>query len=135
MRSAVPILPLLVLLAACAPPRQRCEEAALRDIRVIDGLIAESEATLARGYAIETREVPRTIVTGCWGWGIGHGDVGFCTRTHVRTERRPVAVNLDAERATLASLREERARKAAAVQPVLAQCAISHPRGGPAQTP
>ncbi|HBG98189.1 MAG: hypothetical protein JKP98_01655 [Rhodobacteraceae bacterium] len=130
MRPAIPIPLCLLLLAGCASPAERCATAVLEDIRIIDALIVQTEATLARGYAIETQTVPYSTVTGCGGWYRGGIAPGFCTATRVRTREVPVAVDLDAERAKLASMQAERARKAQAAAPALARCAALAPDAG-----
>jgi hypothetical protein len=138
MLRACAFLGLAALIAGCSTPRQRCEAQVTHDIAVLDRLIAETEATIARGYAIEVERVPYTQATGCWGWGRPPGwggDPGFCTRTATRTERREVAVDLDVERAKLASMRDDRARRAAAAGPALAACAARYPDPAAAAPP
>lgn len=105
-------LALPLLLAACATPQQRCEAQATRDLRIIDGLIAESQATLQRGFAFQTVQNTRPVATFCWGggrhndpWGAGYG---LCWNNTTYTTREPVAVNLDEERAKLRTLLNKR---------------------------
>jgi hypothetical protein len=93
----------LLLLTACATPQQRCEIQATRDLRVVDALIAESQATLQRGYALREVERVRFGTTICYGGGDYYG-YGFCWGNDTYTELRPVAVNLDEERAKLQTL-------------------------------
>jgi hypothetical protein len=104
---AVLALALPLLLAACATPQERCEIQATRDLRVVNALIAESQATIRRGYAL--REVQRTRIgtTICYGGGDDYG-YGFCWGNDTYTELRPVAVNLDEERAKLQTLLEKK---------------------------
>lgn len=103
MRLAL-ALPLL-LLAACASPREQCEARALRDLRVVDRLIEDSRATLERGYALETVETERLRYTVCLD---DDGARTFCWVRDRDSETRPVAVNLNEIRATLGSLTEKR---------------------------
>jgi hypothetical protein len=94
----------LALLTACATPRDRCESAAMRDLRVTDRLIAENRAILERGYVIETVETVRPRMRLC-----RDGERSeICWVDEIRTSTRPVAVNLNEVRATLASLVENR---------------------------
>lgn len=80
---------------------------ATQDLRVVNALIGESQATLRRGYAL--REVQRTRIgtTICYGGGDDYG-YGFCWGNDTYTELRPVAVNLDEERAKLQTLLEKK---------------------------
>ena len=106
-----PVLPLtaLILLTACATPRERCEIQATRDLRVINELITESQATLRRGYALREEQRTRFGTTICYGSGI-YDDFGygFCWGNDTYTQLRPVAVNLDEERAKLQSLQRKK---------------------------
>lgn len=114
--------PLLLALAACATPQERCIRDATRDLRTVNALIAESEATLARGYAIV--EEQRLVHVG-FGYCIGgRGRVGyrFCGETYPTTVRRPAAVDLDAERRKLAGLRGKAEELERAAGPAVAQC-------------
>jgi hypothetical protein len=104
-------LALPLLLAACATPLERCESQATRDLRVVDALIAESQATLRRGYGFQTVQNTRPTATFCWGggygddWGTGYG---LCWGNNTYTTREPVAVNLDEERQKLRGLLQKR---------------------------
>jgi hypothetical protein len=106
MRPLLPLAALLVL-TACGTPQQRCEIQATRDLRVIDGLIAESQATLQRGYALREEQRSRFGTTICYGGGDNYG-YGFCWGNDTYTTLRPVAVNLDEERAKLQTLLQKR---------------------------
>ena len=117
-------LALLLLLAACGTPQQRCEIQATRDLRVVDELIAESEATLRRGYALREEQRTRFGTTICYGGGSGHGyGYGFCWGNDTYTSLRPVAVNLDEERAKLLSLQQKREELQAQARAQLDACA------------
>lgn len=96
-------LALPLFLAACATPQQRCEIQATRDLRVVDALIAETQATLQRGYALREEQRTRFGTTICYGGGDDFG-YGFCWGNDTYTRLRPVAVNLDEERAKLRTL-------------------------------
>ena len=112
-------LALALALAACATPRERCENAATRDLRTVDGLIAELETTLERGYATRTVRVSRPRYTFCDDDGVRR----LCWVHEDRLVTRPVAVDLDEARRTLASLRDKRTELAARTQADLAACA------------
>jgi hypothetical protein len=101
------LLALPLLLAACATPQQRCEIQATRDLRVVNGLIAETQATLQRGYALREEQRTRVGTTICYGRHDNFG-YGFCWGNDTYTRVRPVAVNLDEERAKLQTLLNKR---------------------------
>lgn len=132
MRALSPlILSSLVALTACGTPQEQCIGAVTRDMRVVDGLIAETEANISRGYAIEeTVQVRKQFV-----------DCGFPQPTPENPNPRPekclqdvpyetrqaVAIDLNAEQAKLASLRAKRAAQGAAVGPQIAACQAAYP--------
>lgn len=116
----------LILLAACASPRETCLTNATRDLNVVQSLIADMEATIARGYAIRTEERLIAYTDFCFGAG---GDVGFsfCRRLDPVTTRKPVAVNLDEERAKLRSLKRKEVDLRRASLTAVAQCDAQYP--------
>lgn len=120
------LLAALGLLAACATPKEQCISKATADLRVVDMLIAQSRATLERGYALETRRYPDMTFQFC---KTDEGDSYVCTQHRTRTETVPVAVNLDDERAKLATLEEKRRELAARAQRELAACEAAYPEG------
>ena len=114
-------LPLLLLIAACASPRQSCITAAEAELRAVDAQIAESEEALRRGYRVTQAREGRTTLNIC-AWP--REPVLFCT-THTpgqratRTEVLPAA-----EHARLAELRRERARLVAVTADRIAACPL-----------
>lgn len=113
-----------LLLIACATPRQQCITAATKDLQVINTLIAETEANLSRGYAIETEYRTTTSLNFC------AGDLDpflFCTTSETVPHGRPVAIYPSAERRILQSLVKQRAiltRRSAAEIKI---CAAKYP--------
>ena len=91
----------LVILTACATPREQCEARATQDLRIVNRLIEESRAIIERGYAIETVEEDHLHYTFCLD---RNGNRTLCWVRDSDLRSRPVAVNLDEERAKLASL-------------------------------
>ena len=65
MRPAHVILPLL--LAACATPQESCINGASRELSVINRLVQETRANVARGFAIVEREETIVEQTSCEG--------------------------------------------------------------------
>lgn len=127
MRPVIIIL-FVALLAACATPREQCINNATRDTRVLSSLINETRGNLARGYALEERQDVRTVRTTCR----GRDDEGElftfrCEETKVFTVTVPVAIDLEAERAKLASLEARFAQTQAASNQAVAQCIATFP--------
>ncbi len=106
----------LVVLTACASPRQACLRSAFSELATLDRLIGESEANLARGYRIEREPVVTTGLDFCIGNGIYRtgANVGlrYCNTVETRYREVEVAIDPAAERRTLAQLREKRSAAA-----------------------
>lgn len=105
----MPKLPLvllpLVLLSACATPREQCLSQANSQLRTLRALTNETRANIQRGYAISEEQEVR-VRRGLCGYETEDGKDGFvrCDKTDVRDVSRPVAIDLEAERRKLASL-------------------------------
>lgn len=125
-RSA--LLPLLLVsaLSACGTPQEQCINAATRDIRTLDRLIAEEQATLARGYGYETREVVRHEWRRCDDWVPGTPP-RMCFEPEWVTVRRPVAIDPAAEQRKLGGLVARRKALAAQAGPAVAACKAQYP--------
>lgn len=124
------LLALVPIVAACASPRQSCENAALKDLQTIDALIAETEQNIARGYGIEVETVRSTTFRYCLGKRSGgRSSVGviFCNEPEFRTVERPVALDMAEEEAKLRSLRTKRVSTAKEAAQGLAQCRRQFP--------
>ncbi len=127
MRPAFIILP-LVALTACATPREECIRDVTRDARIISSLIREVEGNIARGYALEESQEVRTRTRFC---SDRHSDGSTfrypCNEVDTFTVTQPVAIDLRAEEAKLASLRERLAVVQPAADQGVAQCIATHP--------
>jgi len=127
MRPALFMLP-LVFLAACATPREQCIDDVTRNTRVLSSLINETRGNLARGYALEERQDVRTVRGTCRGRNEeGELFTFSCPETQTFTTTVPVAIDLNAERAKLASLEERFVQTQAASNQAVAQCIAVHP--------
>lgn len=124
MRPA--LVPLLLLaLVACQTPREACEAAAGRDLRVIEGLIGEVEGNLARGYAVAVEERVRVRRDICRGTDEDGGlDLDACQDVDVDRVARPVAIDPAAERAKLDALLARREALRARSAERLGACAL-----------
>jgi hypothetical protein len=127
---AAPALLALVALAACGTPQERCVAGVTRDLRVVEGLIGDAEVNLARGYGMRETIVfvpvwdycgPPVVVQPQGGAPVVV-PAGLCLDDRAQTVRRPVAIDLDAERRKLAQLQDQRARLARQAEPAIAQC-------------
>jgi hypothetical protein len=109
MRRLAPLLVLLAL-AACAAPREACEDRVGVEIRRLNALIAETRADLARGYRTERdyRDGFGVGLTLC----SGGRDVRFCTGSGTRYRIDREAVDPEAERRKLDALEARRTRLA-----------------------
>jgi len=113
-----------LVLAACGTPQQACMTRASHDLRVIDGLIAETTENLARGYALEKRPAVHTGLELC----VSPDDPFlFCTSRDLVVEEKAVAIDAVAEEAKLRSLRAKRAELAARSDLAMAQCRAQYP--------
>lgn len=122
MFMRVPLILCLLALAACASPKERCILDATKDLRTVNALIAESEANLARGYAIDRELERRPRLTFCAGGIRSNVGLSFCRGSDIYVRDRPVALDPEAEQRKLALLRERKARLEIATQPAVAAC-------------
>ncbi len=125
-----PVLLLIaaVGLSACQTPREACVAEASEQFRTIELLIAETRGNLDRGYAIETEQridVDREICDVELPDGTERRF--FCDDTDVVEVERPVAIDLNAERAKLDSLLEQRGRLLGQQEARLAACRAAYP--------
>jgi hypothetical protein len=116
----------VLALAGCATPYEQCRNAVTRDLRVVTGLIAEKEAVLQRGYAIEQETHTRTRFVRCED---DDGDIELCREEESYTRNRPVAVDLEEERRILTQLRAQRAELQARAAADLRACRARYPEG------
>ena len=115
-------LAVLLALTACATPQERCAQEATRDLRTLRALIAETEATLARGYTYEEELRSVRVGVSYCARSAGRVGVGFCAEDRLTTVRRPVAVDLAAEQRKLDGLRMREAELSARVPAALRAC-------------
>jgi hypothetical protein len=132
MRAAVLLL-IPAYLAACQTQQQRCEARAVEELRTVNALIAETEASIKRGFGYQTVQNTGPAATFCVGnyggyWGDGWGGgAGLCWGNSAYTTEQPVAVDPDEQRATLRSLQAKRKELEGQARVQLAACAASAP--------
>ncbi len=124
MTSLKPILAVaaLVLVSACGTPEEQCRRAATQELRTLDGLIAGTEANLARGYAIETETDLRPRLSFCYGRSGDRLAWTFCRDADVVRRQGPVAIDPAAQRRKLDTLRSRRAAAERTAERALAAC-------------
>ena len=126
------VLPVLLVLSACGTPQEQCINAATRDLRVVDRLIAETEGNLARGYGYQEVTVWTTRWVPCGpppphAEGEPLPEPQLCLDEVPETIRKPVALDLAAEAQKLAGLKAKRAALAKAAAPQIAACKAEYP--------
>ena len=97
----------LIGLAACSTPKEDCLNEALRDLTIVQSLIAESEETIRRGYSLKSETHAVQSLNFCLGTRSHRTGFGFCNHVTPITKKTPVAVNLDEEQAKLRSLKKK----------------------------
>jgi hypothetical protein len=127
----------LALLAACGTPQEQCIDRATRELRTVEGLIAETQANLDRGYALETI----TVWDEVWEWCYpppppppADGSPPppppppqMCRDEVARQVERPKAIDLAEEARKLDQLVAKRRQLARAAEPAIAQCRAEFP--------
>jgi len=105
-------LSLGLTLAACATPQEQCISGASRNLQVVTRLIAETEGNIARGYALAEVVETRPDFVDCTPKPtdeVPDPAPRKCLVDVAQAVTRPVAIDLDAEAAKLASLRAKQA--------------------------
>lgn len=126
MRRALILLP--VILAACATPREQCISEVSRELRVVNGLVTQTQQNISRGYALERVQDIRVVSTTCTGTNADGSTFTFpCEETETFNRSVPVAIDLDAERAKLESLLERQAQLQRATDAAIQQCVAAYP--------
>ena len=127
MRSLIALAP-IVLLAACASPQQQCLNNVTKELRVNAFLIAQTQANLNRGYAIDRQQRVTRGFDRCRE-RLADGTVTstLCRTTQVREVNVPQAINLSVERDTLDQLLATRANLERQAAAATTQCRALYP--------
>ena len=130
------LIPVLLLLAACGTPQERCISRNTKDLQVVNGLIAEAEGNLGRGYALEEYRTWDEVLDWCQAPPPPPGPNGElrpapppqpCYRRVAVTETRPKKIDLVAEANQLQQLRKRQAELEQRAKSVIAQCQALYP--------
>lgn len=126
MRLTLLIIPMLV--TACATKQEACIADVTREARVLDGLIAQTRANLSRGFAVAERQDVVTVRGSCTGRNEDGTTFTFgCDETKTVTREVPVAIDLNAEQAKLASLEQRQLQNQVNTRAGIAQCQAQFP--------
>lgn len=122
----------LGLLVACGTPQEQCIRSNTRELRTIDRLVGEVEANLARGYAIETYEVPTVDWVPCYPRrpakpGEPPPPPRMCPQQDYETRERNVPIDPQAERRKLDGLKARRAALMRQAEAAIAACKAQYP--------
>ena len=123
---------LCMALAACATPQEACIGQATRELRTLDGLLAEVQANLDRGYALEERTRWRMDWRICEAAVAATADTPavpakWCWVREPYTVTDRVPIDPEAERRKLAGLKAHRAREFQRAQTAVAECRVLYP--------
>lgn len=118
------LLALLIPLAACSTPFERCVARSTKDMRVIDDLIATTTGNIERGYAVETHN---SLTAGLQLCASPSAHMHFCTATQTTPRKTPVAIDLPTERRKLAELKVKRAEHLRRSEVEIAACKAARP--------
>lgn len=130
-------LSLLMFLAACGTPQERCINGVTRDLRIVTDLIEETQLNLARGYEMEEYTIIRTawvncgppvIVTQANGAQRVVQPARMCMEDYEDTVQRPRAIDPVAERNKLKGLQERQRALSKQAEPAVAQCRVLYPQ-------
>ena len=116
--------------AACATPRERCASPIATELQTVNALIAETEASINRGYTYVTEPArTRVGINYCAGGGSywGGGGVRICGSSYNDVRRRPVAIDEAAERRKLTGLKQRQAQLQELLPQAQAACAAKYP--------
>lgn len=132
MRIAL-VTTLLIPLAACGTPQERCIARETRDLRILGRLIAETEADLKRGYALEEVTVWTPRWRACEGQPApapgGEPTLPqMCLEDEAQTVTRPKAIDLAQTRSMLAEMRQKEAELTRAAGPAIDACKATYPQ-------
>lgn len=122
------LLASLLVLAACQTPREACISDATRDLTVVQRLIGTTQDNITRGYGLEETQEIVTRTDFCTAEAEDGTITRFeCEKTEVVTGTRPVAIDLNAERAKLDSLLEQEALLRERASQAVAFCTATYP--------
>lgn len=129
LTPALPALTIVLALAACATPQQRCINQHTHDLRVVDGLIARLQTDIARGYTLVQTPtlMPRWVMCGDPSSDDGPG---MCLIDTPATVNRPAAFDIAEAKRQLAQLKVKRRELQQQASPAVEACRAAFPDKG-----
>lgn len=124
------VISVVLTLTACATPQEQCLGQVTHNLGVVDKLIAETERNLARGYAFADVVETRPDYVDCTPEPTPdrpNPRPRQCLVDVAQTVSRPVAIDLNAEAAKLASLKAKRNQLATQTSAAIAACQRQYP--------
>jgi hypothetical protein len=130
MRIATVLTFSAFLLTACGTPQEQCIRAATKELRTISMLIAETEASIARGYRYENEEVVRFAWVRC-----DHGYLApgapmprpMCWEPYTDIVQRPAAIDPAVEARKLAGLKSRQSELQKLANAQISACRAKFP--------
>lgn len=122
--------PIALALTACGTPQEQCIGGVSHDLTVLNRLIDETQGNISRGYAYQNTVVDMPGFVDCTPIPTkGHPDPKprTCFDDVPTTVTKPVAINLDEERAKLATMLKRREEMTRALAPQIADCKARYP--------
>lgn len=132
MRRA--FLATLLILTACGTPQEQCIRRETADLRTLESLIAETEDNIERGYAIVEYTTWEWDYYPCYQPGVLRPDGSVsppiprtCSTQIPWTETEAVAIDLNQERAKLASMKQKRTELVRRANLAIEACRRAYP--------
>jgi hypothetical protein len=94
---------------------------------IVEALIVETRTNISRGFALEYDQEISPTRRHCAFNMYGDDDDHFCDRLEVDEVQRPVAINIDAEKAELNSLLEQREKLVRQREAEVSACVATYP--------
>ncbi|WP_193139514.1 MULTISPECIES: hypothetical protein [unclassified Meridianimarinicoccus] len=117
------IFPVLLLLAACGTPEQRCVRQYTGEVATVERLIEETELNLTRGYTYVLEPSPFNFY---WGGCTGGWDgFNFCGYSQPQYRRKAVAIDPASENRKLQDLQQKLTQLKSQARPVLEACGVT----------
>ena len=123
--------PILLSLSACGTPQEQCIRSVSHDVIVLDRLIVETQGNLTRGFGYVDTVVSQPAFLDCTPGATAanpNPPPQTCFEDVSTTVTKPVAIDLNAEAAKLASMQKRRAQMSKALAPAVADCQARYPK-------
>lgn len=128
IKPLIPVIAAVALLSACTE-RDMCLGRIDSELSTLRNLASTTQGNIDRGYALsESRKVSEHKYPCTVPQPDGSTVHQICTELVTTTEKTPVAIDLNAERAKLASLQQRIAAETRRVEQARSQCYAAYPQ-------